>query len=216
MLWVISHPDDVDGRELDGYDVVCAASGSWSAELSARTGREVVPLLQASEFSPPPLERRDGRAEPSVVFVGNANAGRERPLVWKAVEAGVDLTVYGRGWEALPDGVWRGEYVDNARLPVLYRRHGLVLADHWPDMARAGFIANRVFDAVASGARVISDEVVGIHDVFDPSEVVVARTPDEIVAAVAELGRSAPGERVRAGLSFHDRARTLLDLVPRR
>ena len=171
VLWVISHPDDVDHRELDGYDLVCAASVSWSAELAARTGREVVPLLQATEFQPPTSAPTSSRRESSVVFVGSANAGRERPLVWKAVEAGVELAVYGPGWEDLPDGLWRGEYVDNARLPELYHQHGIVLADHWPDMARAGFIANRVFDAVASGARVICDEVVGVHDVFDRRDV---------------------------------------------
>ena len=215
VLWVISHPDDVDDRELDGYDLVCAASVSWSAELSARTGREVIPLLQASEFRPPTSVAPASQRASSVVFVGSANAGRERPLVRKAVEAGVELAVYGPGWEDLPDGLWRGEYVDNARLPALYHQHGIVLADHWPDMARAGFIANRVFDAVASGARVICDEVVGIHDVFDRRDVVVATTPDEILAAVAELGRSPEAERApRPGLSFHDRAKTLLDLVP--
>ena len=215
VLWVISHPDDVDDRELDGYDLVCAASVSWSAELAARTGREVVPLLQATEFQPPRSAPTSSRRRPSVVFVGSANAGRERPLVWKAVEAGVELAVYGPGWEDLPEGLWRGAYVDNARLPELYHQHGIVLADHWPDMARAGFIANRVFDAVASGARVICDEVVGVHDVFDRRDVVVASTQDEILAAVAELSRSPEAGGPRPGLSFHDRAQTLLDLVAR-
>lgn len=217
VLWVISHPDDLDPRELEGYDLVFAASRPWSQELSARTGREVIPLLQATEFQPPTCAPGEGQRGASVVFVGNANAGRERPLVWKAVDAGVDVAVYGRGWKDLPAGIWRGEYVDNARLPALYHEHGIVLADHWPDMARHGFIANRVFDALSSGARVISDDVVGIHDVFDPTEVVVATTPAEVAAAVAQLSRSAPVERpARAGLSFHDRARTLLDLVSRR
>ena len=35
---------------------------------------------------------------------------------------------------------------------TLYRTHGVVIADHWGDMAREGFLANRLFDAVASGA----------------------------------------------------------------
>ena len=75
VLWVISHPDDVDPGELEGYDLVCAASVSWSAELAARTGREVVPLLQATEFQPPTAATTSSRSESSVVFVGSANAG---------------------------------------------------------------------------------------------------------------------------------------------
>ncbi len=215
VLWVISHPDDVDPQEFEGYDLVCASSVGWSAELTARTGREIVPLLQASEFQPPAAALASDR-DPRVVFVGSAHGGRDRPLVWKAVESGVPLAVYGHGWEGLPEGIWQGKYVDNSRLPEIYRRHGIVLADHWADMAHHGFIANRVFDAVASGARVICDDVAGLHDVFDPHDVVVARTPGDIVAAVAQLRAEPANSNPRTGLSFHDRARTLLDLLPRR
>lgn len=214
VLWVISHPDEVDPGEFDGYDLVFAASHAWSAELSARTGQEVIPLLQATEFGPPPGAPTQLPTEPSVVFVGSAHSGRERPLVQKALDAGVRLAVYGPGWEGLPAGVWRGAYIDNHRLPELYHRHGIVLADHWPDMARNGFIANRVFDAVASGARVICDDVVGLHDVFDPRDVVVVRTSEEIARAVAELSGSERDVDVpRPALSFDDRARSLLALV---
>src|SRR5205085_220858 len=104
-----------------------------------------------------------------------------------ALDAGIPLAVYGRGWDNLPDGVWRAPYVDNHRLPEIYRRHGVVLADHWPDMARHGFIANRVFDAVASGARVLCDEVAGVHRVFDPRDVVVVRDRDDMRRAFDEL-----------------------------
>ena len=53
VLWVISHPDSVEPAELDGYDLVFAASHPWSAEMSERSGREVLPLLQATEATPP-------------------------------------------------------------------------------------------------------------------------------------------------------------------
>jgi len=215
ILWVISHPDDVDPREFDGYDIVCAASGPWSAELSVRTGRQVVPLLQASEFEPPATKTSGKPPRRRVVFVGNNGVDRERPLVWKAVEAGVPLAVYGKGWEDLPDGAWRGEYVDNSCLPDLYHGHGVVLADHWPDMARHGFIANRVFDAVASGARVICDDVAGVHDVFDACDVTVARSPEDIREAVEQWCILGPvsDDGPRTSLTFHDRARTLLGEV---
>lgn len=210
VLWVISHPDDVDPAELEGYDVVCAASVPWSERLSARTGRDVVPLLQASEFEAP---TGVDASDPAVVFVGNVDARRDRPMVHRALEAGVPLAVYGAGWHGLPEGVWRGEYVDNALLPQLYRRHGIVLADHWPDMAAEGFVANRVFDAVASGARVVSDEVVGLRDLFDDSVVAVAGTPHELAAAYERLGRAGDDLPEALSVSFDDRAQTLHGLV---
>ncbi|WP_296602520.1 glycosyltransferase [Nocardioides sp.] len=213
VLWVISHPDDVDPAELDGYDHVFAASAPWSAALSASTGRTIRPLLQASDFVRPARGGAEvgGAYDGRVVFVGNAGDGRTRPLVHLAVDAGVPLAVYGRGWDDLPDDVWCGAYVDNGQLPELYQRHGIVLADHWPDMARHGFIANRVFDAVASGARVICDDVAGIHDVFDPRDVAVVRDADDLRRAVAEFRCIPRAEDVpRPPLSFSDRARTLI------
>ena len=216
VLWVISHPADVDPGEFEGYDLVCAASTVWSEEMAARTGREVLPLLQATEFQRPAGAGATSGSEASVVFVGTNLGKRERPLVWQAVEAGIPLAVYGPGWGGLPEGVWQGEHVPNAQLPELYRAHGIVLADHWPDMAQRGFIANRVFDAVAAGAAVISDAVVGLHDVFDARDVVVAGTAQEIRDAVDQLrARAAQPRDWPSGLSFDDRAVALLDLVLR-
>lgn len=214
VLWVISHPEEVDPAEFEGYDVVCAASAAWSEAMSVRAGRPVIPLLQASEFGRAPSDPTPTGADATVVFVGTNLGTRERPLVWQAVEAGLPLTVYGPGWEGLPAGVWQGAHVPNEHVPQLYRSHGIVLADHWPDMARDGFVANRVFDAIAAGARVISDEVVGIHDVFSAADVAVVRRVDDLAPALAQL-RSATGPPadVPGGLSFGDRARCLVDLV---
>nr|WP_225369809.1 hypothetical protein [Methanobrevibacter arboriphilus] len=33
-----------------------------------------------------------------------------------------------------------------------------MLNDHWQDMAKNGFVSNRIFDGLASGAFIISDE----------------------------------------------------------
>lgn len=213
VLWVISHPDEVDPREFDGYDVVCAASTAWSHSMSARSGRSVFPLLQATEFRPPE-DVTPFPSEPTLVFVGSTDGRRDRRLVRAAADSGVPLAVWGKGWEGLPRGVWRGEYLDNHLVPEVYARHGVVLADHWPDMARNGFIANRVFDAVAAGAYVISDDVRGLHDVFDPADVAVARTPDDVADALEQFRASMrrPGV-ARASLSFDDRAGELRRLV---
>ena len=59
-----------------------------------------------------------------------------------------------------------GEFVANSEIAALYRSAGVVLNDHWEDMANQGFYSNRLFDAVASGGRVISDKVDGIQQLF--------------------------------------------------
>jgi GT2 family glycosyltransferase len=167
VLWVISHPDDVTVEELVGFDLVFAASVPWSAHMSNRSGRPVLPLLQATDTRWLPDRSTpvgDGR-EP--VFVGTADSGRSRRIVHDALEAGIDVAVHGPGWgDSIPAERWKSEFVSPESVPSLYRTHGLVLADHWPDMAAHGFLANRLFDAVAAGARVISDEVPGLDDVF--------------------------------------------------
>lgn len=216
VLWVLSHPDDVADDELEGYDVVLAASSQWAQERSTATGREVGVLLQAADTD---LVRTDlPLGDGSVAaFVGSTHPQRPRPMVGRALEARVPVAVWGPGWSGLvPAENHRGEYLANADLLATYRRYGLVLCDHWPDMAGHGFLSNRLFDAVAAGARVICDRVPGI-ELFSGA-VVAAQSVEEIAALgpgdfpePGELARIA--EQVRAEHSFDARAGQLEDLV---
>ena len=116
----------------------------------------------------------------------------------------------------------RGEFVPNHELGELYAAAGVVLNDHWPDMRRDGSVSNRLFDAVACGARVVSDDVAGLGDLFGASV--------QVVHDAAELGallrggdldrvfgtleeRRAVAERVRREHTFLHRARRLLDVA---
>lgn len=207
VLWVISHPDDVADDELDDYDLVFAASVPWAQERSRATGIEVRPLLQATGMTP----AAGGERSAAAVFVGNGEQ-RDRAMVRWAVEAGVPLEVYGRGWEWLPPGAWRAEFLPNDQLERIYRSHAAVLADHWEDMARLGFVANRVFDAVAGGAHVLCDDVVGLGDLFG-DRVRVCRSAADVRAAY-DAALADPDMPVAGpGLSFDDRARELLAAV---
>ncbi|MDC5698357.1 glycosyltransferase [Intrasporangium calvum] len=222
VLWVISHPELLTPLEVRGYDVVFAASTSWSEQFSRRAGREVRPLLQATDTT-----RFASRApgEPltrPAVFVGGNYSRRERRVVRDAVEAGVDLRVIGSGWDgSIPSPLIEAEHVDNAELSEVYRGASRVLADHWPEMAELGFIQNRLFDAVASGARVISDDVVGLREVFG-SAVQTYSSLDELRHLCSPEGAARFGtdeeiqrqaEEVRAQHSFDVRARTLVEAV---
>lgn len=166
LLWVIYNPDQVDAEEAARHDVVFAASSPWAADRSARWGRQVRPLLQctdATRFGP-------GRGAPGddILLVGNSR-GALRPSIEAALAGDVPVTVIGAGWERwLPAGRVRvaATSVPNDQLPELYAGAGLVLNDHWPDMRVEGFVSNRVFDVLATGARLLSDDVAGLRDVL--------------------------------------------------
>jgi len=216
-LWVISHPDDVTAAEAAAFDLVFAASSSWSAEHSRAWGLDVHPLLQATE----PKRFHPGRAESGghpLLFVGNARGGVPRPSVALSLLAGLRPAIYGSGWVGLVDpSLVVADHVDNAELGRLYASAGVVLNDHWEDMRRQGFVSNRVFDVAASGAPLITDDVAGV-EALDGIAVQAVRTAGELRAAVERwlrnpVDRVGAAARVQQQHSFDARARTLLEHV---
>jgi hypothetical protein len=220
LMWVISHPEQVTDEELRGRHRVFAASVSWAATAAARSGADVVPLLQATDpalFRPDAAEPDTGEA---VLFVGNSRRVF-RPVVRDLLAAGVDVTVVGGQWEPFLAPLGRSvaaQFVPNEELPATYRAAGVVLNDHWDDMRAEGFVSNRLFDAAAAGARVVSDHVDGVEELFG-GLVRTYRTPEELVALVtaapggfpAEPERSELARRVGREHSFDARAATLLE-----
>lgn len=221
VLWVISHPDLVAPSELARYDLRFAAGPVWAARVGGETGLPIAPLLQATD----PDRFHPGAPDPAFHALDTAFVGKTRrvfrPVVRDAVEAGVDLAVWGEGWEGLlPEGVHRGVFVANDELPALYRTARVVLNDHWDDMARDGFLSNRLFDAAASGALVVTDPVPGVEELFHGA--VRTYTTVEQLRRTIRAGESASteerverGTRIGTEHSFRNRAETLLDAVRR-
>ncbi|WP_420364970.1 glycosyltransferase [Curtobacterium sp. L3-7] len=224
VLWVISHPDLLTPAELARYDLRFAAGPAWASRTTSSTGLPVAPLLQATD----PARFHPGSQDPAYAGLDTAFVGKTRavfrPVVRDAVAAGADLAVWGEGWEGLlPEGVHRGVFVPNDELPALYRSARVVLNDHWDDMARDGFLSNRLFDAAASGALVVTDPVPGVDELFHGA----VRTYDSVEALRALVGvgfvgdgeaataeqRRVRGERIGAEHSFARRAAVLLDAV---
>ena len=166
LLWVISHPSRISTHELKSFDAVFAASDSWSIKISAKTGIPVTALLQATnptKFNPTVSAPDTGH---EVLFLGNTR-NEFRQVIRDCLQAGVSPTIYGKDWDRfVPSELIAGEFVANSEIAALYRSTGVVLNDHWDDMANQGFYSNRLFDAVASGGRVISDKVDGIEQLF--------------------------------------------------
>ena len=221
ILWIISHPDEIGARDLAGYDAVFAASTPWAESASRRFGRQIRSLPQCTDarlFQPHGVARASG-----LVFVGTAR-GIPRPSILEPLRAGIPVSVYGPDWSGwIPGKAIKGSGIPNADLPAVYEGAGAVLNDHWPAMKASGFISNRLYDVVAAGGRVVSDDVTGIDDIFGGSvrtyrEIpelleLVAGDLDDIFPPEADLARIS--ERVRHEHSFDARARTLLETARR-
>ena len=216
ILWIISHPDEITADELSRFDVVFAASEPWARWATQRFARPVRPLLQCTDshrFHPSGAARTD-----DIVFVGTAR-GIARPAVVEPLRAGIPVRVYGPDWRGfIPGSAIAATGIPNRDLPLRYETARVVLNDHWPAMQRAGFIANRPYDVVAAGGRVISDDVEGLEEHF--------RGAVRVYRSVAELTEMLRGDvdalfpddeelaRISADIrrddSFDARAQTLL------
>jgi len=225
LLWVISHPDDVSGEEARGFDRVLAAGAPWAERRARDWALPIEPLLQATDperFHPDAAATSEGHP---VLFVGNSHR-RLRPVVRDALAAGLPLAVYGDLWSGLvPDEVVQGRAVDNEELAGTYRSAGVVLNDHHEDMRREGFVSNRLFDAVASGARVITDPILdapALMELFGPAVQAyeapadlarLATLPDPDAVFGNDVVRRAAAERVRRDHSFAARAARLIEVA---
>lgn len=220
MMWIISHPEMLARSDGRGWDRIYVSSSSYAHTLEAQWGRPVVPLLQAtdpSRFNPDVAEPDTGYP---LLFLGSSR-NQARPMVMDSIERELGVSVIGKDWEQfVPPGVVRSTFLANDAVGAAYRSAGILLNDHWDDMRAEGFISNRLFDAVAAGARVITDDVVGLREVFGKS-VQVATNADELEALVraenrdeifgTEEERRAAAAVIAKEHSFDARAAVLLE-----
>ena len=221
--WIISHPDMIGPEEVAQFDVVYAASTSWSTRMSREWGTPIEPLLQCTDtrwFHP-------GRAEPdtgpALLFVGNSR-GVYRYAVRSALAVGAELTLHGNDWTEFVDReqIASGG-VANEEVGALYASAGVVLNDHHLDMRRDSFASNRLFDAAACGARILSDRIDGLEETFGglvlpfDNEHQLARLVTPPYDAFPDNAtRREIAQRIIAEHSFDKRAETLIDDAVRR
>lgn len=217
VLWLISHPDLVTADELRLYAHVFAASDALTRKFAPALPGRVETLPQCTDpaiFYPP-----DGnRPGDEILFVGNSR-NVARPSVTAALAAGLDVSVYGTRWENLIDRHHiRAANVPNEAVGDLYRAASVVLNDHWPDMQRAGILSNRVFDVLACGTPIVSDEIADLPagfadyiEIFGPDRPIVAAIERALAEAPERrAARRAFSEQVRRDHSFERRAEVIL------
>lgn len=224
-LWILYHPELVTDDLCARYGTVFAAGDALARRLSDRAGRVVRSLHQATDperFRPAP-----GGPHHELLFVGNSR-GTRRTIIDDVTPTSRDLGVYGGGWaDDLLDPVYfRGAVVSNRELAAYYSAADIVLNDHWLESAEAGMINNRLYDALAAGAFVISDRIAGLDEEFDGAVVTYADPADLALIveryladpaarrSLAERGRRAVLERHTISLRADELLEVLLPLVP--
>ena len=102
----------------------------------------------------------------------------------------------------------------------MYASSRCVLCDHWEDMQRNGFVSNRIFDVLASGGCIITDEVDGLKEIFD-FDINIYHNKEEFLELLSGdiqvnlKQRQRQSEYIKLNHSFSVRAKTILDMIKR-
>ncbi len=132
----------------------------------------------------------DEKLSSEILFVGNYHFDRKAART--ALENNYPIQIYGDYW---PKGVARAKYIDNRILRKYYSSAKIVLNDTKENMKDFGFISNRIFDASACKAFIISDYMPEIEELYGDS-VPMYKNKEELLALL-DYYLSHPEERLK-------------------
>ncbi len=195
-MWNISHPDKVSIDEYNEYDHVFISSNLWAEKISQGTSTPVEAMLQCTDTDLfKPFEENDDLLKHELLFVGNSRKVF-RKIIKDILPTKHSLAIYGSNWDKLVDAsLIKGTHINNNELYEYYASADILLNDHWEDMKEKGFISNRIFDALASGAFMISDNIVGIEAVL--GDAIVTYTDADDLKEKIDFYLSHPEERLK-------------------
>lgn len=152
--------------DWQNFDILAVASPSYAATLR-QNGLNAIftpQFTNPEKFYPAP----DASYQTDILFVGSN--WHDRTSLRYALESGFTVAVYGYHWQnRIPAEMYKGEYIANTELNRHYSSAKIVLNDHRPDMKAFGFVNNRIYDATAAGALVISDYMPEIEEAYGDS-----------------------------------------------
>ena len=166
-MWNISHPDRVKVEEYICFDMVYAASDVIEKQLKEKIKVPVKTLMQCTDPEVMTNVNEEAEKKYELLFVGNSR-NVFRTILKDLLPTEHKLTVYGDGWDEFPvkDYV-EAKYMPNEQVGQAYHDAKILLNDHWDDMKDNGIISNRIFDALAAGAFIISDDMPQLHKYFE-------------------------------------------------
>ena len=168
MMWNISHPDKITIDEYNLYDVVCIASDYYAEIIRNEVKVPVFPLLQCTdtELFFPADKHQEKKWD--YMFIGNSRGVARNCVMWAIDEIFrfVCGEVAGILYSKIIWIFFESPSLENYELPNIYRSAKVTLNDHWDDILQKQFINNRIFDALACGLPVISDECDELKKIF--------------------------------------------------
>ena len=166
IMWNISHPNLVENKEYEKYDICFVSSEKYAKELNNRISTTVKPLLQCTDPDVFYTQKDESIAE-DILFVG-ITRGEYRKVIKDVIQTDWDVSIYGMGWEEYVDEKYvKGQFIPNSELHKYYSSCNILLNDHWDDMRNMDFPSNRLFDALACGTFVISDKIPSAETLFE-------------------------------------------------
>ena len=218
LIWNISHPVKVSDEEFAQYDTVFVASNSYAKTLSERLpDTPVLALLQCTDPYRFFQDQDPEVAEHELLFVGNSRRVY-RDVVKFSIEKQYPISIYGALWEGLiPKEYVQGDNIANTDLRKYYSNASIVLNDHWDTMRDNGFLSNRLFDAVACGALVVSDHVDGIAEIFGDAVITFDGSVDGFAMAIesakTRVINDTAAQNIHQHHSFQARAKVILEQI---
>lgn len=186
-IFYLAYPDDSgklddveayykeSAEKLAQYDAVATASEKMTQALNERGLKAyfIPQFTNPTRFYPDYHEE----LKSEVLFVGR-NAPYRR-AAQTALENNLPVTIYGPNWG---DDA-KDDFVNNNDLHKYYSSAKIVLNDSRYEMLTFGVISNRIFDATACGALVISDYMPEIEEIYGDS-IPMWKTEKELVALI--------------------------------
>ena len=154
------------------YDLLLASSGTACQELEAKLKRkvELFPIAaNADRFREKAQEEIPGeKYSCDICFTGNRFDRREieDELVPEALPYRVHI--YGDGWETVKTfAPYCKGHLPYAEIPKAYHGAKIVLDDATASTKKTGSVNSRVFDALAAGCLVMTNNEVGAEETFE-------------------------------------------------
>jgi hypothetical protein len=164
IIWLISHPDNVNFNELNSYDHIFIASKYYIEKNRINFKK---PYYYVPQFSDPKLfyYEIDKKLAIDVLFVGNTR-GIFRQSVKYLINSKYNFQIWGEGWkEFIEEKYIYGKNISYNLLHKYYSSAKVVLNDHWNDMKKMGFINNRFYDVSLSQGLCVNDNVYGLSPI---------------------------------------------------